>query len=118
MKKVVIVILICLIGCGGLACDKTIEEVQPFSYEDHLNDMSQKVVGEYKNTKTKKIKTRQQAIDLAKNEVTIDYNQVDVYFDSAYDMWMVVFSIKGINDACQNVYLNSDGITQLVINGG
>ncbi len=97
-------------------------EVKKFSYEYHYNKFcegmySGRMTG-FNNTTKKKIKNANQAIRRAKNEVTIDYNIIWVYFDEEYEMWMIVFGTEGTNDGCQNVYLDSDGLTKIVSYGG
>jgi hypothetical protein len=58
------------------------------------------------------------ALKSAKKACTIEYTDTSVYYDSSMDMWLVVFFIKDIKDACQNVYLDSSGVIRLIVYGG
>ena len=96
--------------------------VYEFSYEEDYKYFceglySGRMTG-FKNTTKKKIKTVNQAIRRAKNEVTIPYNHIIVCYDEECEMWLVSFGTKGTNDGCQNVYLDSDGLTKIISYGG
>ena len=64
------------------------------------------------------------AVERAKNECTIEYNATAKYYDNLTDIWRIDFLTLNRNeqgqlvatpDNCQSVYLNSDGITQLIV---
>lgn len=99
----------------------TTENVPSFSYEEvnqiyKENDPGVKCDGFY-NTSETEVTTLQQVIDRAKNECTIEYDKIDVFYDNVADIWKVVFSTAGTLGGCQTVYLDNKGLTCLVIYG-
>ncbi len=121
MKKILIIcfsLFVIIIGIFGCKANEIIES---FSYEDHYNlFVKDSVIGQedgFKNTTEKAISTKEQAINIAKNEVTIEYDRTDVFYDKECDMYMVVFYTEGALGGCQNVYMNSKGITKLITYG-
>jgi hypothetical protein len=103
------------------------DEVRAFSYESDL-DMygeywsaggfwGQNLV--YKNTEPNPILTKEDAIGLAMNEVdsNFSYNLIWISYDDVLEMWKVVFATENMFGGCQSVYLNSDGITELIVFG-
>lgn len=96
-------------------------DVPAFSYAETLqvykeNDPGVKYDG-FQNTSESKICTRQQAIDRAKNECTIEYDAADVFYDSTAGIWRVTFYTDGSLGGCQDVYLNDKGLTHLIVYG-
>ena len=66
------------------------------------------------------------AVERAKNECTIEYNATSEYYDSLTDIWRIDFFTLNRNEQgqlvptpgnSQSIYLNSDGITLLVVYG-
>lgn len=57
------------------------------------------------------------AVELAKNECTVEYDSYDVAYDSKNGIWRVVFYKSGTVGGDQTVYIDSDGITKLIIYG-
>ena len=118
MKKVGILLLCCVIGYVCIACVTENKTVKPFIYAEHESAYMSGDGWGYSegfiNTEPTEVKDRKQAIKLAKNEVKIIYNQIDVYYDSVSEMWLIVFSKKGVNDGYQNVYIDNNGITRLI----
>lgn len=95
------------------------ENIPSFSYEEinyKANDPGVKCDGFY-NTSEIEVSTRQQAIDRAKNECTIEYDTIDVFYDNMTNIWKVVFYKAGTLGGCQDVYLDNKGVTCLIIYG-
>lgn len=96
-------------------------EILPFSYEKVLqmwkkSDSGVKSDG-FQNTSEAVIATPQQVIERAQNECTIEYNTTALAYDSAADIWRVTFYTEGSVGNSQDVYLNGNGLTALIIYG-
>ena len=96
-------------------------EILPFSYEKVLqmwekSDSGVKSDG-FQNTSEAVIATPQQVIERAQNECTIEYNTTALAYDSAADIWRVTFYTEGSAGNSQDVYLNGNGLTALIIYG-
>ena len=94
-------------------------EILPFSYEEVLqtwgkSDPGVKTDG-FQNTSEAVIATPQQVIERAQNECTIEYNTTALAYDSAADIWRVTFYTEGSAGNSQDVYLNGNGLTALII---
>lgn len=50
-------------------------------------------------------------------ECTVDYTKIVVYRDEAAGMWKVEFQIMYGHQGYQYIYMNNDGITQMVACG-
>lgn len=105
------------------------QSLASFSYEE---DVSIYTAGDpgvnpnaFVNTDTYPIENQNAAVERAQNECTIDYNSTSEYYDSNADMWRIDFFTIIRNEdgslvapgGCQSVYMNSDGITQLIVYG-
>ena len=96
-------------------------EILPFSYEEVLqmwgkSDPGVKTDG-FQNTSEAVIATPQQVIERAQNECTIEYSATSVAYDSATDIWRVSFFTKESAGGGQEVYLDGNGLTTLIIYG-
>ena len=96
-------------------------EILPFSYEKVLqmwkkSDSGVKSDG-FQNTSEAVIATPQQVIERAQNECTIEYDTTSLAYDSAADIWRVTFYTEGSVGNSQDVYLNGNGLTALIIYG-
>lgn len=96
-------------------------EILPFSYEEVLqmwgkSDPGVKSDG-FQNTSEAVIATPQQVIERAQNECTIEYDTTALAYDSAADIWRVTFYTEGSAGNSQDVYLNGNGLTALIIYG-
>ena len=69
------------------------------------------------NVSEQKIDTLQSAIERAGRECTVEYDAVRVYYDDTASIWKVVFYVSGTVGGDQSIYLNSSGITQLIVYG-
>ncbi len=56
-------------------------------------------------------------VELAKKECTIEYDTYSVAFDEENQMWRVVFYKIGTAGGDQTVYIDSSGITKLIVYG-
>ena len=96
-------------------------EILPFSYEEVLqmwgkSDPGVKTDG-FQNTSGAVIATPQQVIERAQNECTIEYDTTSLAYDNAADIWRVTFYTEGSVGNSQDVYLNGNGLTALIIYG-
>ena len=96
-------------------------EILPFSYEEVLqmwgkSDPGVKTDG-FQNTSEAVITTPQQVIERAQNECTIEYDTTALAYDNAADIWKVTFYTDGSIGNSQDVYLNGNGLTALIIYG-
>ncbi|MBQ8540340.1 MAG: hypothetical protein IJ435_02570 [Clostridia bacterium] len=102
------------------AKETTEAEVGVFSY---MYDKSVYEAGEwgvvtegFANTDISPIMNSADAIERAKNECTVEYTRTTVFRDNIEDMWLVNFGTDALGGD-QSVYMNSDGITQLIVYG-
>ena len=66
----------------------------------------------------KLMKSTSEAIACAKAECTVQYDKIIVYRDEEASMWKVEFQIGYGYQGYQYIYLNDDGITQMVSGAG
>ena len=92
-----------------------------FSFGDASDDFASESDGiityGFKNVSESAVENASQAIELAKNECTINYDTTKVAYDSTADIWRVAFFTDGVLGICQEVYLNGDGTTRLIVYG-
>ena len=121
MKKNILIFLslfATLMAISGCTPNETIENeetIESFSYEEHYNLSAIRQEEGFKNTTETSISTKEQAINVAQKELTIEYNQTDVFYDKECDMYMVSFYTEGMLGGGQDVYMDSKGITKLII---
>ena len=98
----------------------TTPEVPPFSYETVRTQFGANTpgvkTGGFRNVTQCLIRSEADAAERAKNECTVEYDTVRVRYDSAADVWEVCF-LPNHPGGGQDVYLNSEGVTQLIIYG-
>jgi hypothetical protein len=99
--------------------DIQVYDANHFSYDKYLElykngEVGIRVLG-FNNVEEVKINDKEQAIERAKREVTVYYNQISVAYDK--DMWQIEFSTKDILGGNQIVYLSENGITKLIAYG-
>ena len=96
-------------------------EVVKFSYENEIREINGLDAGvkrnDFHNTEKANINNKEQAIEVAKNEVTVEYDSVSVAFDEEEQMWKICFFKDNQLGGGQTVYLNKDGTTQLCVWG-
>lgn len=105
------------------------QSLASFSYEEDaaINQVGDPGINPnaFSNVDIYPIENQEDAVERAKNECTIEYNTTSVSFDADADMWRIDFlSVAHSEDNtwattgnCQSVYINSDGITQLIVYG-
>ncbi len=71
----------------------------------------------FKNTSEQALTNSAEAVERAKTECTIEYDAVTVLRDGWDKMWSVTFSTRNTLGGCQTVYLDSNGITLLIVYG-
>ena len=94
-----------------------VDTTQEFSWEEDQKNMKSLDV-EYINTTAQPISTASEAIARAKAECTVQYDKIIVYRDEEAGMWKVEFQIGYGYQGYQYIYLNDDGITQMVSGAG
>ena len=94
-------------------------EPQSFSYAEDSSYWKEGEVGMktkgFKNTTEQQIQNAEDAIALAKNEVTVPFNLIFVNYDKENSIWKVSFGMDKQLGGNQNVYLNSNGTTKMCI---
>ncbi len=92
--------------------------VNSFSYTSdcdyYKNSPGVKQSGFINNEKSK-IDCADQVVDLAKRECTIEYDAIDVAYDSISNIYRISFYKEKTAGGSQDVYIDTEGITQLII---
>ena len=111
------VFLLC--GCSKDNSEKQIN-VESFSYKSdftyYKDDPGLKESG-FVNIEQSEVNDAQKAVELAKKECTIEYDTVGVAFDSELKIYRVSFCKEDQDGGIQDVYINQNGTTQLIIYG-
>ena len=84
-----------------------------FSWVEDVSKMKSLDVA-YQNTSAVPVTKATDAIKRAMAECTVDYDKILVYRDEEAKMWKVEFQIEYGYQGYQYIYLNDDGITQMV----
>ena len=148
MKKVVSLLLLVVISITFFACNKDdgdlgkqttvdkdngytlVQEVKPFKFsdeEDELENIKGIRTEGFKVTQENAkgaIKTKADVIEIAQQEASSDYNQIQVFFDRTTGIWKTVFSVTTTTTAedgtvtrdnviKETVYIDEDGYTLL-----
>ena len=91
------------------------EKVYPFSYDEYIQGAGRNhYKGDpklFKNTSEKIVKTKEEIIDLAKNELTVDYDAIMVFYDESCSILMLLFYMDGWTDSGQTVCMDEYGVT-------
>lgn len=111
-----LILALSLVGCG-----QQINDAGTFSWEEtqeqyKAQDAGAKTEG-FANITEMHIGNAREAIERAKNEVTIKYNAVNVAFDADEVIWEILFYTRDTLGGCQSVYLDQNGITRLIVYG-
>ena len=94
-----------------------------FSYVDVTSVYKEGVPGVvtsgFKNTEKTELEiiNIHEASQRAIAEVTVEYNYVDVKYDPISGVWQVLFAQRNIPGGDQTVYLDSNGVTLLIVYG-
>ena len=92
--------------------------IKPFSWEKaQEKDFAHGFVDseDFNNTIESPIVQKEDAIELAKKEIRVEYNVIEVYYDEKYEMWMVRFYQEGVMGEEYNVYIDKNGLTKLIL---
>ena len=107
-------------GCGQDAAAPS-AEIPSFSYAEVQDTYEENTPGVlrdgFQNTSPLAIGSAEEAAQRATAECTISYDSVTCSYDSEADIWNVSFFTSGGVGGCQDVYLNSSGITYLIVYG-
>lgn len=118
----------CLSGCSDNMDNKNnvehfknnIINVESFSYtedfEYHKDDAGTKTTG-FINTQKTQLEGVLQAVELAKKECTVEYDTISAAFDADLKIYRISFFMDEFLGGDQNVYINQDGITQMIVYG-
>lgn len=93
--------------------EQGVDTVREFSWEEDRENMKALDVT-FVNTTAQPVKTASEAIDRAMAECTVEHDKIMVYRDSEAGMWKVEFQILYGYQGYQYVYLDDDGITQMI----
>ena len=122
MKRVVClvaVLLLLLCSCSKENKSQPID-VGSFSYADdcayYKDDPGVKKSG-FVNNEESEFNSAEQVVDLAKKECTVEYDTIDVAVDSETGIYRISFYKDGWVGGNQDVYINQEGITQMIIYG-
>ena len=125
MRKIICLLTVFLVLLCGCSQKQQTDQanhltIGNFSYEEDFNyykdDPGLHQSG-FVNTEKADISDPEQVIELANKECTVDYDTVSIAFDATSTMYKVNFSKKNYVGGDQSVYINQDGITQLIIYG-
>lgn len=143
MKRVLplfplLVCLLALAGCGHAVPEKPergtpapestmsvresiCPDVEAFSYREVLSAYASGEPGVwhtgFANTSEAPTDTAEDAIERAKQECTVPYDTVRIGYDENAAMWKVAFYLDGTLGGDQCVYMDSSGITHLIVFG-
>ena len=123
MKRIawlLIALLLLLCGCSQADADNGIY-VSSFSYEEVCLFYEAETVGikraDFVNTEISVIENADQAVELAKKECTVEYDTFSVSYDQDAEIYCVSFGIEDLDGGNQDVYINQNGITELIVYG-
>ena len=108
--------------CLEFVCDTQVADGKGyFSFKEVLIRYAEEETGiqrnNFHNTGECRITTEEQALERAKSECTIGYTDTRVYRDFTDQMWLVLFFTASTLGGCQEVYMDSSGITRLIVYG-
>ena len=81
-------------------------------------------VSDFVNTSSRTVKSMEDALAIAAEECTLKpqvgisdegYNMTKVYYDASEKMWKVEFMYSANDEVYQAVYLDSQGITKMIV---
>ena len=97
--------------------DQDVNFYRDFSWEKDQKERTPLNVA-FQNTTFSPVTSAPEAIAQAVKECNVEYSKIVVYRDEAAGMWRVEFQILYGHLGYQYVYLNNDGITQMIANAG
>lgn len=108
--------------CLSFVCDTQVVDGKGyFSFTEVLIRYAEQETGiqryNFHNTSARRITNEEQALEHAKAECAIAYTDTQVYRDITNHMWLVLFFTTNTLGGCQEVYMDSSGITRLIVYG-
>ena len=108
--------------CLEFVCDTQVADGKGyFSFKEVMIRYAGEETGikrcDFHNTVECRIATEEQALERARSECTIGYTDTRVYRDFTDQMWLVLFFTASALGGCQEVYMDSSGITRLIVYG-
>lgn len=97
--------------------DQDVNFYRDFSWEKDQKERTPMNIA-FQNTTVSPVTNAPEAIAQAVKECNVEYTKIVVYRDEAAGMWRVEFQIMYGHGGYQYVYLNNDGITQMIANAG
>ena len=94
-----------------------VDVAREFSWKEDRNNMKSLDVA-YVNTTPQPVTTASEAIARAMAECTVEHDKILCYRDEKAGMWKVEFQIMYGYQGYQFVYLNDEGITQMISGAG
>lgn len=116
-RCLLLIILLLLCGCSGRNPVSRIE-INAFSYEHdsaYYKDNPGVKESGFINTVQSTVDSAEKAVELAKKECTVEYDTVSVAYDSELKIYRVSFYKEAWLGGSQDVYMNQNGITLLII---
>lgn len=123
MKKCIAMMLAAFLVLMGLIVilhRRPSGRVADFSYADDLAACgnSPGVYAEgFRNVELQPVRNEDEAAHRAELECRIKYDAVQLAYDDDTDMWRVTFYSAGSLGGDQSVYLDGNGVTQLIVYG-
>ncbi|MBE6845005.1 MAG: hypothetical protein E7508_04730 [Ruminococcus sp.] len=128
MSKMINAVICLLILFSSSGCQKSYTSgyqksytVGEFSYTEDALQYTEDIPGVelsgFKNTMPCELNSAEEAVELAKNEVTVGYNQISVCYDESEKVWAVLFYTSNMAGGCQTVYIDNNGITLMCVYG-
>ena len=117
----ILAILLCACGTQQAEEDGTLTWRDTFSYEEDLEcyggGLGVRTSG-FLNTEPVPVATKHQAVELVRRECKTDYPEFHVSHDPETGMWCVAFYLgEKVLDGGESVYLDSNGITKMILSG-
>ncbi len=97
--------------------EQDVNTARAFSWEEDWRNMKALDVT-FVNTTAQPVSNASEAIERAMAECTVEHDKIIVYRDVEAGMWKVEFQIMYGYQGYQYIYLNDDGITQMVSGSG
>lgn len=97
--------------------EQNVDTAREFSWAEEQEEQKALDVA-FVNTTTQPVATASEAIARAMAECTVDHDKIIVYRDEAAGMWKVEFQIQYGYQGYQFIYLDDDGITQMISGAG
>lgn len=100
-----------------MIANQDVNVAREFNWDDDRKNMKSLDV-EYVNKEPKPVATASEAIARAMAECTVEHDKILCYRDEKAGMWKVEFQIMYGYQGYQFIYLNDEGITQMVSGAG